>query len=65
MARTMIRWKKPQLIVLARTRPAEAILIQCKSAPGPNAPNPYAYDDCTRDEFAENCDKLCSGRSAS
>ena len=37
------RWTKPVLVVLARGRPEEAILIACKGAPGNTGPsNVYA-----------------------
>lgn len=46
------QWQKPELIVLVRSKPEEAILTVCK---GNMVPNPAAvWDDCQRD-VSESC----------
>jgi hypothetical protein len=48
------QWVKPELIVLVRSNPAEAVLGACKdSGWDPQAPaNRYGY--CTEGEWAQN-----------
>jgi hypothetical protein len=53
-------WETPELIVLARSRPEEAVLLVCKhrSAVAPQAQSPiYKYDGCTnrRIQVCELC----------
>jgi hypothetical protein len=42
------RWEVPKLIVLARSRPEEAVLVNCKVSQGspPPGPGSVVFDGC-------------------
>jgi hypothetical protein len=41
-------WQKPQLIVLVRNKPEEAVLLACKNgaSPGPNSGSGTCWESC-------------------
>ena len=58
-------WKKPELVVLVRGTPEEAVLRACKGAQGTNSgygPDSYLYNDCIHESHPQN---LCRELGAS
>ena len=56
------KWEKPNLVVLLRSSPEEAVLAICKSN-NPNSPSSgpnNSYDKCADGNKAENCN-ACTG----
>lgn len=52
-------WKQPELTVLVRTRPEEAILGGCKIALHPSTTPSTANNSCVR-TIEDPCDTVCS-----
>ena len=62
------RWSKPQLIVLARGTPEEAVLAACKridqvNPTEQNGPSLARQDDCSRGTDTHDCG-ACQARSS-
>jgi hypothetical protein len=51
MTPTKITWRKPELIILTRSRPEEAVLLACKGAHGVRGPG---TGNCGRNH-SRNC----------
>ncbi|MBN1559365.1 hypothetical protein JW998_03900 [candidate division KSB1 bacterium] len=51
-------WQKPQLTVLLRTRPQEAILGQCKNSSAPGGQN-SANSQCYKTITGKTCHGVC------
>jgi hypothetical protein len=52
-------WKKPELVVLVRGTPEEAVLRACKGPAGSNSglgPDSWAYNDCIHEDHPQ---QLC------
>ena len=59
----MKTWQKPQLVVLVRGKPEEAILTTCKTGMGTNVSGPYwqRYGCVMTYEMIHDCDPVqCS-----
>jgi hypothetical protein len=54
------KWTKPELIVMVRSMPEEAVLVACKFAEflQKNGPNQYYYGRC--DWSTKNCAGTCN-----
>lgn len=60
MAKVKREWRNPELIVLVRNRPAEAVLTLCK---GPfNSGDQQYQSGCYADEF---CEPFCQAAETS
>jgi len=59
-------WKKPELIILSRSNPEEAVLAFCKSSISPFGAGPLVNcDHCMQLFFPVPCTEVCSLQSAS
>jgi hypothetical protein len=56
------QWTKPELLVLVRNKPEEAVLVTCK---GVNAGPLAGYSACSLDANPMNCGYGCSLQAAS
>ena len=61
MAETKKKWVKPELTVLLRRKPGEAVLVACKGGYYHGGPSYYVF---TCDDGTRNCGS-CAGRTAS
>jgi hypothetical protein len=54
-------WRKPQLVVLARSTPEEAVLTICKSTTAGSG-NSFNHSNCQKGPGNGNCN-ICAGAS--
>ncbi len=53
-------WNQPELTVLVRTRPEEAVLGVCKNGEGAGSPGLNNYDSrCLQNEALGSCINVC------